>query len=71
MPNGWRHEDKIRIDEESFEPGAVVYDVARRHEIADSVLFKLGATSAGAVLERRGGNGICPGPISEADLSGR
>ncbi|WP_352653288.1 transposase [Mesorhizobium sp. M0659] len=38
----WRHEDKIRIAEESFEPGAVVYDVARQHEIANSLLFGWG-----------------------------
>lgn len=35
----WRHEDKIRIVEESFAPGTVVCDVARRHEIANSLLF--------------------------------
>ncbi|RVC84005.1 hypothetical protein EN745_00165 [Mesorhizobium sp. M4A.F.Ca.ET.022.05.2.1] len=46
----WRHEDKIRIAEESFEPGAVVYDVAQQHEIANSLLFSWGR-QAGVPLQ--------------------
>src|SRR5262245_22599838 len=35
----WSHADKGRIVAESFAPGAVVSDVARRHEISPQHLF--------------------------------
>jgi transposase len=36
---GWRAEDKGRIVAESYAPGAVVSEVARRHEISPQHLF--------------------------------
>ena len=35
----WRYEDKVRIIEETLEPGVSVCAVARRHGIAHSLLF--------------------------------
>jgi transposase len=35
----WRYEDKVRIVEETLEPGISVCAVARRHGIAHSLLF--------------------------------
>lgn len=57
----WRHEDKIRIVEESFGPGTVVCDVARRHEIAIASCSVGDGKPGRAVLGAAGGNGICPG----------
>src|SRR5258708_18380482 len=36
---GWRAEDKGRIVAESYAPGAVVWEVARRHDITPQHLF--------------------------------
>ena len=35
----WRYEDKVRIVEETLEPGVSVCAVARRHGVAHSLLF--------------------------------
>ncbi|RWB36200.1 MAG: IS66 family insertion sequence hypothetical protein [Mesorhizobium sp.] len=64
----WRHEDKIRIVEESFAPGTVVCDVARRHEIANSLLFSWRRQAREGRLGGGGAEtGFVPVTISEAD----
>ena len=35
----WSDEDKRRLAEEAFQPGAIVAHVARRHEVAESCLY--------------------------------
>ena len=35
----WSRDDKMRIIEETFAPGAVVTEIARRHGIATSLVF--------------------------------
>jgi transposase len=55
----WRYEDKVRIVEETMQPGAVVCDVARRHGLSQSLVFtwrrlaregRLGGESAGELV---------------------
>lgn len=35
----WGYEDKVRIVEETMEPGAIVCNVARRHGVSQSLVF--------------------------------
>lgn len=35
----WRYEEKVRLVEETLAPGVTVAEVARRHGVAQSVLF--------------------------------
>ncbi len=36
----WREEDKLRILREAFAPGAVVADVARRHDVRAPQIYR-------------------------------
>lgn len=36
----WRDEEKLAILAEAFSPGAIVTDVARRHEVATSLVYQ-------------------------------
>ena len=50
----WRPEEKLRIVQETLRPGAVIAEVARRHEIGTSLVYSwrremLAATMAGVV----------------------
>ena len=55
----WGYEDKVRIVEETMEPGAIVCNVARRHGVSQSLVFawrrqaregRLGGADAAPVL---------------------
>lgn len=53
----WRYEDKVRIVEESFAPGARVVDVAYRNGIAASLVFTWRRQAKTGEL---GGTGVAP-----------
>ena len=64
----WSRDDKMRIIEETFAPGAVVTEIARRHGIATSLVFTwrrrarlATATSAGPRLV----------PVQAVNIAGR
>lgn len=44
----WRPEEKLALLAEAFAPGAVVLDVARRHEVSTSLIYKWRQQAMGA-----------------------
>src|SRR5205814_9991397 len=63
----WSDEDKGRIVAESYAPGAVVSEIARRHEISPQHLFawRKAARPAGAAGGR--GGRVCAGHDGSAE----
>ena len=70
----WSRDEKARIVEETLAPGAVVSEVARRHGVAQSLLFtwRRLARTAAQPSERRGSillpveiDAMAPPPLSE------
>jgi transposase-like protein len=59
----WRAEDKGRIVAESYAPGAVVSEVARRHDIMPQHLFawRKAARAGRLTLPGRGSSDVCAG----------
>ncbi|HMO41844.1 MAG TPA: transposase [Phenylobacterium sp.] len=43
----WRDDEKLAILAEAFSPGAVVADVARRHDVATSLIYQWRRQAAG------------------------
>ena len=68
----WSKDEKARIVEETLMPGAVVSEVARRHGVAQSLLFtwrrlaRAGATRDGSILLPVEIEATAPPPGSEA-----
>ena len=69
----WSKDEKARIVEETLTPGAVVSEVARRHGVAQSLLFTwrrlaraAGATRDGSILLPVEIEATAPPPGSEA-----
>ncbi len=57
----WTAAQKMRIVEETFEPGATVSEVARRHEVAPSQLFTWRRLAAqGALTAAGAGEEVVP-----------
>ena len=59
----WSAEDKARIVEETLMPGAVVCEVARRHGVAQSLLFTWRRLARTAEPASRGDSILLPGEI--------
>jgi len=56
----WSRDEKARIDEETLIPGAVVSEVARRHGVAQSLLFTWRRLARMAEPIRRDGSILLP-----------
>jgi transposase len=70
----WNRDEKARIVEETLAPGAVVSEVARRHGVAQSLLFTWRRLARRAAPSGRDGSillpvevdAMAPPPLSEA-----
>lgn len=66
----WSRDEKARMVEETLAPGAVVSEVARRHGVAQSLLFtwrRLARTGeAGSILLPVEVDAMAPAPLLEA-----
>jgi transposase len=66
----WSKDEKARIVEETLIPGAVVSEVARRHAVAQSLLFTWRRQARAEEPGGRDGSILLPVEIGAARLSG-
>src|SRR5208282_2793614 len=62
----WSKDEKARIVEETLMPGAVVCEVARRHGVAQSLLFTWRRQARAPESDRRDGSILLPVEIGAA-----
>ena len=55
----WSYDEKVRLIEETLQVGETVCSVARRHGLAQSLLFSLASAGARRPPWRRGRTGSC------------
>src|SRR5277367_4131537 len=66
----WSKDEKSRIVEETLMPGAVVFEVARRHGVAQSLLFTWRRQARAPEAGGRDSSILLPGEIGAATPSG-